>query len=1018
MPEFPVNPAVLVCPLCGKNYRGDPANPAARFRCPDDKAILAPAESLNETMDLATAKKMTGEFNPDMTAPVPGSQSAPASSQSASMTGGEARRSVVASLRAGSGVGRAGGMEANVTKYQVVGKLGQGGMGQVLKVLDRDLKREVAMKLLISQGGPGGDDTLLRFIEEAQATGQLEHPNIVPVHDLGVDAEGRVYFTLKYVQGDSLKQVLKGRREKLPHEGGPVTYPEIYTPLRMLEILIDICQGVAYAHAKGVIHRDLKPDNVMLGRFGEVLVMDWGLAKVIGRMDDDGAAQSMLVSTSRTEEGSLTVDGAVAGTPAYMAPEQAMGKVNELDARTDIYSLGALLYEFLSGHAPYRGKSAMDVVEMVCKGPPPPLSAGGIGFTPIPRELRAICEKAMAREPRERYQSALALRDDLQAYLENRSVSAAPDTRLQRLGKWSKRNRRMIAAVTTTAAVLLVAGAAFLVGRKQLAIKQLLYEANYALDSANKLHQEALAGPAKIDDNDPYKAQKLAMSQGKAVEVYRDGLKGAIDPLRKVLELEPMHPEARRKLAEANMELWRLALADKNGELMKTTRAEVERYAARPNPYQDELEGKGSLNLSVTPADAEVFLFSFELLGGAGPDGKALSPRLIPVPYDPGKGKADFRFINEESQRAAKGDPLPAGATSIFRLEPTAESSLGKGKISVPALLPGSYLLLFRSAGVEIRVPFLMERRGKIERAVSIPAAAAIPDGFVYMDGGEVWMGGDTAGAPAPMVMGSDAALIARTEVKMGDYGAYLADLMKSGKGAEAKKHLPKDFDAGGSGFAPMAELISAGDIVPAKYKNANKALLAQNAAEIANFQTSPVRGITYNDAVAYIQWKAGKDGLPYRLPKDWEWENACRGADGRKYSWGNSPGKGLAIVTQGYGDSGANLSWKWKDYKDESPWGIMNLAGSAAEWTASAFKGDAKEDDPVKGQLAIRGNAWNLPPVGLECDFRTSGKPDYFHPTIGFRLALDYPPVKGAPSPLEKDKSLPPEHAGHHHHG
>ena len=164
-------------------------------------------------------------------------------------------------------------------------------------------------------------------------------------------------------------------------------------------------------------------------------------------------------------------------------------------------------------------------------------------------------------------------------------------------------------------------------------------------------------------------------------------------------------------------------------------------------------------------------------------------------------------------------------------------------------------------------------------------------------------------------------------------------------------------------------------------------------------FAKSPVRGVSYNDAMAYIAWRSEVDGLPYRLPKDWEWEAACRGADGRTYSWGNQPGKGLAVVTQGYGDTGGSMSWKWEDYKDESPWGIHNLAGGAAEWTMSKYDPKAKPEDPVFGQLAIRGNAWALPPVGLECAFRTSGQPDYFHPTIGFRLALDYPVKRTGPA-------------------
>src|SRR6185312_41284 len=246
----------------------------------------------------------------------------------------EERKSVIAMLQ---GPGSAASPLLG-SKYEEVTKLGQGGVGEVVKVLDRDLEREVAMKRLLSQST--GDDSLIRFVEEAQATGQLEHPNIVPVHDLGVDADGRVYFTLKLVQGASLKKVIQGRNDNaiLDESAGAGFYRTRYTSLRMIEILISMCQAVAYAHSKGIIHRDLKPDNVMLGKYGEVLVMDWGLAKLLGaktKKERDAERETIRIMTSRSEDDSQsTMEGSVAGTPAYMSPEQAAGKISELDQRT------------------------------------------------------------------------------------------------------------------------------------------------------------------------------------------------------------------------------------------------------------------------------------------------------------------------------------------------------------------------------------------------------------------------------------------------------------------------------------------------------------------------------------------------------------------------------------------------------------------------------------------------------------------------------------------------------------
>ena len=287
----------------------------------------------------------------------------------------EERKSVIAMLQ---GIAKSGAATAGSQKYEEVKKIGQGGVGEVVKVLDRDLKREVAMKRLLNQGT--GDDSLIRFVEEAQATGQLEHPNIVPVHDLGVDAEGRVYFTLKLVQGASLKKVIQGRNDNsvLDESAGAGFYRQRYTPLRMIEILIAMCQGVAYAHSKGIIHRDLKPDNVMLGKYGEVLVMDWGLAKVVANKSkkekEKDERETVRIMTSRSEDDSQsTMEGSIAGTPAYMSPEQAAGKISELDQRTDSYALGAILYEILTGQPPYRGAGALALVKQVIQGPPPPL---------------------------------------------------------------------------------------------------------------------------------------------------------------------------------------------------------------------------------------------------------------------------------------------------------------------------------------------------------------------------------------------------------------------------------------------------------------------------------------------------------------------------------------------------------------------------------------------------------------------------------------------------------------------
>jgi len=220
-------------------------------------------------------------------------------------------------------------------KYAVEAPIGRGGMGEVFLVMDRDLRRQVAMKILRPDVATGRE-ARLHFLAEAQATSQLEHPGIPPVHDIGVAKDGRIYFTMKLVRGRTLREIVHDlllKRREVQVE---------YTLHKLVTILERICETMHFAHERGVIHRDLKPENVMLGDYGEVHVMDWGLAKVEGVPDSDLEG----VETARTAEGNDTLHGTILGTPAYMSPEQALGE--PLDRRTDIYAVGCVLYEVLT----------------------------------------------------------------------------------------------------------------------------------------------------------------------------------------------------------------------------------------------------------------------------------------------------------------------------------------------------------------------------------------------------------------------------------------------------------------------------------------------------------------------------------------------------------------------------------------------------------------------------------------------------------------------------------------------
>ena len=327
---------------------------------------------------------------------------------------------------------------ARHTRYEQRGELARGGMGLILRVWDEDLRRELAMKVVLGESGQAtaGEITpkvLGRFLEEAQVTGQLDHPGIVPVHELGLDQRGAVFFTMRLVKGRDLKEIFDLVASHGADKGG-----EEWTVTRVLWVLLKVCEAMAYAHSKGVIHRDLKPANVMVGRFGEVYVMDWGLARVLGQPDrHDLRLRSTetsiaFVQSERRADAShsadsvlFTMDGDVVGTPAYMAPEQARGQIDQLGPRSDVYSLGAMLYHLLTGTMPFVTEDARVSQHMVLRwaleGPPRPVQALK---SDVPEELVAICDKAMAREPEQRYADMGALAEDLRAYLENRVVKA------------------------------------------------------------------------------------------------------------------------------------------------------------------------------------------------------------------------------------------------------------------------------------------------------------------------------------------------------------------------------------------------------------------------------------------------------------------------------------------------------------------------------------------------------------------------------------------------------------------
>jgi WD40 repeat protein len=315
---------------------------------------------------------------------------------------------------------------AGPARYDVGERLGAGGVGEVCVATDRVLRREVAVKRLLKPSA----DAVARFVGEAQVTAQLDHPNIVPVYDLGVDDEGRRFLAMKRVGGRSVRAWIDS--------GEP------WPLAARLEVFCKVCDAMAFAHARGVLHRDIKPDNVMVGDFGEVLLMDWGLARPIHGGDAP-------LPVDRFEGGAAqTREGQIAGSPAYMAPEQARGDLDALDARTDVYGLGALLYELITGVPPYRGDAAA-VLAAVREGRFNPPSTA----TVVPAELDAIVCKAMAHRPADRYPSVSALREDVDAWTVHLPLPHVGTTLRARAAKWVVRHAGAVRGAAIVAGIAL-----------------------------------------------------------------------------------------------------------------------------------------------------------------------------------------------------------------------------------------------------------------------------------------------------------------------------------------------------------------------------------------------------------------------------------------------------------------------------------------------------------------------------------------------------------------------------------
>ncbi|MEK7485616.1 MAG: SUMF1/EgtB/PvdO family nonheme iron enzyme, partial [Planctomycetota bacterium] len=724
-----------------------------------------------------------------------------------------------------------------------------------------------------------------------------------------------------------------------------------------------------------------------------------------------------------------------------------------LDERSDIYSLGAILYELLTLQPPFGTKG--DVRTVLAQVVNEPVLSPEKIIRHLPRELVAITLKALEKEKENRYPSVAAMIKDVQCFLEGKEVSALPDSLGRKLRRKAHRHATALKWMTLSFVLLLVS-LTVLWNQYHRSVIQDYLKAGDALSQKIETWEAGL--PKQTTDLYKKMDQQTLLSNK-----YRE----ILEAYRKVLDFDFHHLQARQKLAEISFKLWKIGLTQKNDQLVYSSRYDLQDYlgtAYAGSDFEKKIEGRQNFTLQTQPK-TKVYLFRY----------LEKDRYLNPTPYTNPKALSQNPIETKEVIE-----------NSFYELSLALESLWGEtdatGKLILADLEPGSYLAILKNPDFLIlRVPVWIQHPELQPKPLEplvvgmIPKTQAVP-GFTYIPQMRFLSGGESsAGAGAQLWKKTKDGFFLKTEeVPLVEYTEFLEHLCESEKFEEAEQRIPRSFkwklleihkdqegkpqktDKGkflkynpklipaplfscawnenfsqdlkqGKIPSPLKEMLVEKNKKPLEdstkitsltetswklvEKNISLGLEYDSKLSILkvfelqtwnawkNWKSLPLGGISYLDTQAYIAWISQRDQKPYRLPNEEEWELAARGVDGRKYSWGNHFHPEFARLTQGYG----GMSWSELENKDEnktkdeSPFGVHHLAGSVAEWVEGFFDPEsAKSANQEKEREVlhiIRGNAWGLTPIGLECAFRTNGPQDYFHLTIGFRYCFTYQP-------------------------